>query len=306
MSIGVTSWRIVSYAWKNFARNAWIALTTIFVLVLSLLSVNVLVGVNALLERAVSTLEDRVDISVYFKSGTPEAVLQQTQFFMAGLPQVKATTLLTPDEALSDFKKRHENDPKILDALNELDQNPLGASLVIKAKRTDDYPFLLEALKNPQFDFSIESKTYDDHAEAIKRVRDLGASARVFGAILIAIFGLFSVLIVFNTVRVAIYTQREEIGIMRLVGASGSFVRLPFVLEGIFIALLASLIAAVIIAGAVTFIEPRLMSFFDGADPGLRAYFIGNLSSILTAELGSLFALVAVSSWAAVGKYLKR
>ena len=164
--------------------------------------------------------------------------------------------MLTPDEALSDFKKRHENDPKILDALNELDQNPLGASLVIKAKRTDDYPFLLEALKNPQFDFSIESKTYDDHAEAIKRVRDLGASARVFGAILIAIFGLFSVLIVFNTVRVAIYTQREEIGIMRLVGASGSFVRLPFVLEGIFIALLASLIAAVIIAGAVTFIEP--------------------------------------------------
>ena len=90
MSIGVTSWRIVSYAWKNFARNAWIALTTIFVLVLSLLSVNVLVGVNALLERAVSTLEDRVDISVYFKSGTPEAVLQQTQFFMAGLPQVKS------------------------------------------------------------------------------------------------------------------------------------------------------------------------------------------------------------------------
>ncbi len=128
----------------------------------------------------------------------------------------------------------------------------------------------------------------------------------VFGAILIAIFGLFSVLIVFNTVRVAIYTQREEIGIMRLVGASGSFVRLPFVLEGIFIALLASTIAAFIIAGAVTFVEPRLVSFFDGADPGLRAYFIGNLPSILAAELGSLFALVAVSSWAAVGKYLKR
>ncbi|MBI4138579.1 FtsX-like permease family protein [Candidatus Uhrbacteria bacterium] len=306
MSFGITTARIVSYAWKNFARNAWIALTTIFVLVLSLLSVNVLVGVNALLDRAVVALEDKVDISVYFKNGTPEAVLQQAQFFMAGLPQVKRADLLRPDEALALFKERHKNDPKILGALGELDQNPLGASLIVKANRPEEYPFLLEALKNPQFDFAIESKTYDDHAEAIKRVRELGASARLFGAMLIAVFGLFSVLIVFNAVRVAIYTQREEIGIMRLVGASGSFVRFPFVLEGMFIALLASLIAAGVIAGAIAFVEPRLVSFFDGVDPGLRAYFISNLPNILAAELGGLLILVAVSSWAAVGKYLKR
>lgn len=306
MPLIVTTGRVISYAWKNFTRNAWIGLATVFVLVLAILSVNVLVGVGAILDRAVTILEDKVDISVYFKQDTPEAVLQQAQFFMAGLPQVSAVTLLTPDVALEKFKALHANDPRILEALAELDQNPLGASLVIKAKSPDDYPFLLEALQNPQFGFAIESKTYDDHAAAIAQVRDIGNSARLFGAILIAIFALFSAMIVFNAIRVAIYTQREEIGVMRLVGASSSFVRTPFVIEGLFIAFLALVIAAGIVAAIVAFIEPRLVQFFDGSDPGLRAFFVGRSWELLAAEGGALAVLVTISSWAAVGKYLKR
>jgi len=306
MPIVTTSGRVISYAWKNFARNAWIGLATVFVLVLALLSVNVLVGVSAMLDRAVTILEDKVDISVFFKQGTPEAVLQQAQFFMAGLPQVSAVTLSTPEQALEAFKKLHAADPKIMEALSELDQNPLGASLVIKGKRPDDYPFLLEALKNPQFGFAIESKTYDDHADAIGRVRDIGKSGRLFGAILVAVFAIFSAMIVYNAIRVAIYTQREEIGVMRLVGASSSFVRMPFVVEGLFIALLALLISAGVVAGVVAGIEPHLIRFFDGADPGLRSYFVGNVWQLLAAEGGTLAVLVTISSWAAVGKYLKR
>ncbi|MFA5935730.1 MAG: permease-like cell division protein FtsX [Patescibacteria group bacterium] len=306
MAIRVTTWRIISYAWKNFFRNAWIGLATVFVLVLSLLSVNVVVGVGAMLDRAVTTLEDKVDITVFFKDKTPDAVLQQAQFFMADLPQVRSVVLQTPEQALEAFKLRHESDPKILEALEELDGNPLGASLIIKARKTDDYPFLLEALKNPQFGFAIESKTYDDHAAAIQKVQEIGASVRVFGLGLIIIFGIFSVLIVYNAIRVAIYTQREEIGIMRLVGASGSFVRMPFVLEGIFLALMALFFASMLVMGAVAFVEPRLVPLFDGMDPGLRLYFLGNALELILVEGGVLLVLVSLSSWAAVGKYLKR
>jgi cell division transport system permease protein len=306
MPIATTTGRVISYAWKNFARNAWIGLATVFVLVLALLSVNVLVGVSAMMDRAVTILEDKVDISVFFKQGTPDAILQQAQFFMAGLPQVANVTLNTPEQALEAFKQLHATDPKIMEALAELDQNPLGASLVIKGKHPDDYPFLLEALKNPQFGFAIESKTYDDHADAISRVRDIGNSGRLFGAILVAVFAIFSAMIVYNAIRVAIYTQREEIGVMRLVGASSSFVRMPFVVEGLFIALLALLISAGIVAGIVAGIQPQLVQFFDGADPGLRAFFVGNFWQLLAAEGGTLAVLVTVSSWAAVGKYLKR
>ena len=140
----VSAWRVISYALKDFVRNAWLGLATAFVLILALLSVNVLVGVNALVDRAIVVLENKIDVSVYFKSDTPEAVLQQAQFFMASLPQVKEVTLLTPEEALARFREVHANDVRILQALDEIGTNPLGASLILKAQKTTDYPFLLD------------------------------------------------------------------------------------------------------------------------------------------------------------------
>ncbi len=298
--------RIVAAAGTHFVRNVWLSLTTVFVLILALLSVNVLVGVNVLLDRAIGLLEDKVDISVYFDPKTPAAVLEGARFYMAGLPQVSSATVLTAEQALDDFRKRHANDPKILAALSEVDANPLGATLVLKARHAGDYPFLLEALKNPQFADFVQSKNYQDHAEAITRVRDLGNSVRVFGSALIAVFALFSVLIVYNTIRIAIYTQREEIGIMRLVGASGPYVRMPFVLEGLFLALLALAVAGAIVAIAAGYVDPRLTGLYDGASPGLFAYFHDNVLDLILVEGGGLMGLVTLSSWAAVGKYLKR
>ncbi|MFA4954773.1 MAG: permease-like cell division protein FtsX [Patescibacteria group bacterium] len=306
MSLFINLWRIIVTAWKHFVRNLWLALTTVFVLVLALLSVNVLLGVNALLTGAVRQLEDKIDVSVYFAAATPQAVLEQAKFAMVALPQVKSAELVSAEQALAQFKQANQNDPKVLDALAELEQNPLGGVLILKARKPADYPFLLEALKNPQFDFAIESKNFDDHAFAINRVREIGASVSVFGAGLIGVFALFSILIVFNTVRVAIYTQREEIGIMRLVGASNAFVRLPFVLEGIFLALFALLISAGGVALALAYLEPNLRGLFDGSEPGLIAYFQGNIFGLAVAQGGTLALLVALSSWAAVGKYLKK
>ena len=159
---------------------------------------------------------------------------------------------------------------------------------------------------NPQFDFAIESKNYEDHAETIARVRDLGRSARLFGLGLILVFATFSMLIVFNTIRIAMYTQREEIGVMRLVGASSAYVRLPFILEGVFLAFFAGLVTAAIVAIAAAVADPALSEFFGGADPGIRAYFSANAWRLLLVEGGALALLVACSSWAAIGKYLKR
>ena len=302
----ITTRRIIVAAGTHFMRNVWLSLTTVFVLILALLSVNILVGVNALLDRAVTLLENKVDVSVYFDPKTPDGVLEQARFYMASLPQVSSATLLTADKALADFRTLHANDPKILASLSELDVNPLGATVVINARHTTDYPFLLEALKNPQFADFVQSKNYQDHAEAINRVRDISHSVRVFGTVLIAIFALFSVLIVYNTIRIAIYTQREEIGIMRLVGASGAYVRLPFVLEGIFLAVLALIFVGVIVVAAAIYIDPRLLVLYDGESPALLEYFRMNASSLLFTEGGALTVLVAVSSWAAVGSYLKR
>ncbi len=306
MALPITTWRVIVAAWKHFTRNIWLALTTIFVLTLALLSVNVLLGVNVVLDQSVHLLEQKIDVSVYFAADTPDAVLEEAKFFMTSLPQVDSAEVIPASQALDAFKKAHAGDQKILSALGEVDGNPLGATLIIKAKQTTDYPFLLQALDNPQFGSFIESKNYDDHAETIASVQEISRSVRLFGYGLIGIFALFSLLIVFNTIRVAIYTQREEIGVMRLVGASNSYVRMPFVVEGILLAGLSLLFSAGIVMMVTAYADPKIQPMFDGTPNILLTYFSTHLPWIVGIEGGALAFLVAISSWAAVGKYLRK
>ena len=281
-------------------------MATVLVLVLALLSVNVLIGVNALASSAIAILEQKIDVSVYFVPETPDAILDQARSYMASLPQTNRVTLFTAEQALEAFKERHANDPSILDALEELDENPLGATMIIKAAKTTDYPFLMEALNNPQFSFAVESKTYEDHTVAIGQVQQIAATIRYFGLILTIIFTIFGALIVYNAIRVAIYTQREEIGIMRLVGASNAFVRLPLIIDAIFFALFALLISMGLIAVIISVGEPYLLSFYDGSDPGLKTYFTNNFLELALIQGAIISFVVAMASWAAVGRYLKK
>ncbi len=298
--------RILKAAFQNIARNVWLSAATVAVLVLALASVNVLVGVNVLLDRAINLLEEKVDVTVFFKPDANEALVTQARFFLDDLPQVRSVELVPAEQALALFKERHRNDPEILDALSELDQNPLGATIRVTAVSTSDYPFIVKALQNPQFADAIESRSYDDHADSIERVRVLADNVRLAGSGLIVVFVLIGILIVFNTVRVAIYTQREEIGIMRLVGASSPYVRLPFVLQGLMLAAVALLITALFVSVCVSWVEPSLRRLYDGADPGLRAAFFDQGLQLVLIEAIGLGLLVGITSWAAVGKYLKK
>ncbi|MCE9585995.1 permease-like cell division protein FtsX [Candidatus Uhrbacteria bacterium] len=300
------AWRIFAASWKHFARNLWIGVATVFVFTIALLSINILLGVNAVIEQVVVLLEQKVDVTVTFNPDTPEALLSQARFYVVSLPQTAEAKLVSPEEALTAFKERNKNNPKIIDALNELAANPLGAQLVIKAKHTEDYPFLLEAIRNPQYEPFIRSSSFDDHREAISRIQETGAQIRLFASALVAIFAFFGLLAAFNAIRVAIYTQREEIAIMRLVGASSSYIKLPFVLEGVWMALLSALLTAAGVWVVISILEPRLTTLFDGRDSGLSAFFFQNGTELIILQLGGLLVLSALVSWMAVGRYIRR
>lgn len=300
------AWRIFIASWKHFARNLWIGVATVFVFTIALLSINVLLGVNAVIEQVVTLLEQKVDVTVTFQADAPEALLSQARFYVVSLPQTAEARLVTPAEALETFKERNKNNPKILEALSELAANPLGAQLVIKAKHPEDYPFLLEAIRNPQYEPFIRSSSFDDHRQAIVMIQETGAQIRLFASALVAIFAFFGLLAAFNAIRVAIYTQREEIAIMRLVGASASYIKLPFVLEGVWMALLSALLTAGGVWSVVTLLEPRLVALFDGRDPGLVTFFVQNGIQLIVFQLGGLLLLSALVSWMAVGRYIRR
>ncbi len=306
MSMLVSAWRSFAWSWKHLWRNAWLAIATVFVLTMTLMSVNVLVAVNALMDRVVTLLENKVDVTVTFQPTTPEAVVNQARFYLDALPQVSDVRIISAAEALTRFRERHKTEPKVIAALGELGTNPLGAQLVVKARHSEDYAFLLQAIHNPAYATFIQSQTYDDHETVIRRVQRVGRNARLFGSGLVALFALFGLLICFNAIRVAIYTQREEIGIMRLVGAPNAFIRWPFLLEGVWLTFAATALSLVVLIPTLAWIDPVLRPLFDGADPGLMTFFHTHALQLAVIEIGGLLFSVLVVSWAAVGKYLHR
>lgn len=299
------AWRIFVASWKHVWRNLWIGLATVIVFTVALLSVNVLVATNVLLERAVDFIEERVDVTVLFQPNTPAGVLDQAKFYLMSLPQTESVKIISADEALTAFKERNKNNQKVLDALNELSANPLGAELVIKAHDTADYPFLLDAVRNPQYLPFIHTSSYEDHRDAIAWIQEAARSLRLFGSALVAIFAFFGLLAAFNAIRVAIYTQREEISIMRLVGATSGYIRWPFVLEGVWLAAFASLLTALAVGLGLYYGEPVLREFF-GMDTGLLAFYRTQWPVLVAVEFGSMALLSGLVSWMAAGRYIKR
>lgn len=303
-----TLWRLFIASWKHIVRNGWMTLATIFVLVLALLSVNVLIGVQAMMGNVVTLFEEKIDAVITFKTDTPEAIMQQARSYLADLPQTADVQFVSPEEALVHFRARHEKkqDARVLSALNELGTNPFGAQLVLKAKRTDGYAYLLEAIHSPQYEPYLYATSYDDHALAIASIRHAGEKVQLFGSFLVALFALFGMMVAFNAIRVAIYAEREEIGIMRLVGASSAYIRGPFLLEGVWIACLSLLVCGGLVWASLIWLEPGMRVFFDGGSTGLPEFFARYGWRIAAMESAALLFVTTLVSWLAVGRYIKR
>jgi len=301
----ITLGRVIATSWKNFFRNAWIGVATIFVFGLALLSVNVLLSVQAVMDRAAHTLEDRVDVTFTFRSATPDPLLTQLKFYALSLPQVRSVELISAEEALKRFRARYVSNPKILAALEELSGNPLGAQMIVKAREPNDYPFIIQALQGPQYASFIQTQTYEDHRAAIVRINAIAEQSRLAGSILVAVFAIFGLLIVVNAVRVAVYTQREEIAIMRLVGASSSYIRAPFVLQTIWFGLVALIGVSLVTYVGIAYLEPILQPVFGG-EVGLVRLVQAEGIKILALQGVSLTILMGLTAWIAVGRYIKR
>jgi len=299
-----TVFRIIKFTLQHFFRNFWLSLVTVSMLVLTLLTVDILLTLNLTAEAAVNSVEDRVDVTATFKVGTADDVVQNSAVYLRSLDQVQDVLIVSPDQALEDFKNQHANDPVILASLDEVGGNPFGYELVIHAKATENYPMILEALDHPSFRDQIEKKDFSNHQTMLVKLSDVSNKVRWFGLALAAIFLLIAVLIAFNTVRVTIFVHREEISIMRLVGATGRFVRLPYLLEAILFSALATLFSALIFLPAVSALSPFFSSYFSTSGQ-LTDFFIGQAAWVFGLEFAGSALVCVVSTAFALKKYLK-
>jgi len=297
--------RTTKFAFQNFWRNIWLTLATILVFVLTLVTINILLSMNYMTDVAINSVENRIDVSVYFDEEASEEIIIGAKDYLLALSQVKNVEYVSADEAYIRFTEANKNKPDVLRALDTIETNPLGGSLIITAHDTADFDFILEVLDNPTFGKYITRKDFSDHKVVIERIQNVTENIKLFMYFLAAVFAFIASLIVLNSIRVSIYTHKEEIAIMRLVGADNGFIRLPFIIESIIMSLLATVLTIALVLPSAKAAEPALSTFFDGTEIGMHAYFVTNWLTIFGTQFLILSALAILASIIAIRRYLR-
>lgn len=295
--------RIIKYGWQNFSRGKWLSVATLIVIVLALLVFESLIIFTVITKTSLATLRDKIDISMYFKPATPEEEIMKIKKDIEAWPETDRVEYVSREKALALFKEKHKDDPTINQALDELNENPLSTLLNIKAKDPARYAAIATKLDTNDWRPLTQKITYRQNQMVIERLSKIIDVGNRFGLITTILLTLTAIIVTFNTVSLAIYSNRDEIGIMRLVGAPNRFISGPYVIEGIIYGILGAIISIVIFWPAVYWGAPYLKYFIE--DLNLRAYFVNHLWSLIGYQLVFGIALGVISSNFAIQKYLK-
>ncbi|MDB5163724.1 MAG: Cell division protein FtsX [Candidatus Saccharibacteria bacterium] len=304
----ITLRRIIRAGGINFVRNAWLSIAAMAVMVITLSIVLVSVIANATFTHTVQQLTDRIDISVYLKDTITVKQKDDLLNKIKHVENVKELTYISKDQALQTYKKQNQGNLDLLLAISQTD-NPLPATIQIKPKD----PNKIQDIKNVLERADIKSLQSDptsysgDRKEAIDKITKATSFMRRAGVFGVIIFAFISMLIIFNTIQMAIFNRRDELTIMRLLGANTIFIRGPFVIESI----IYGVISAVVSVSLCNALFVVFSSAFNASSLGLldinyaNEYFAQHFWLILLTQLSIGIFIGAASSTLATRRYLK-
>lgn len=270
--------RIFKTAFVNFYRNAWLSLTATLIMTLALLIVGIFLLLALSTNEMTQDLKGKVDIVINFKDTASEAVIQQFRSDLIVRPNIKSVHYISKEEALQEFKSRQSVNQSVREIVTPED-NPLPRGLQIQSVDLSEYENFVQTLaKNPAYAPFIDSSSYDDNKDLIKNVDNASRFVQKFGLALSIFFVLMAALVVSNTVKLALFFRSKEIEVMRLVGASDSFVRIPFLIEGFLYGFF-----AVIIANALIYLGISVVAKI--AEGTVFAGFIARLTPIYNEQI---------------------
>lgn len=300
--------RIMRSGFFNFWRNATVSLASVLVMMVTLVVIGFVIFAGSVLDSSLAELRDKVDVNVTFVTTAPEEDILSIKSSLEALPEVSLVTYVSREEALEDFRERHSGDQLILAALDELGDNPLGATLNIKAKDPSQYESVAAFLQSDNALSSdgvsiIDRINYFQNKEAIDKLTNIISSADRLGFFTTILFVAISILIAFNTIRLTIYIARDEIAVMRLVGASVHYIQGPFVVVGVIYGLVAAILALILFLPLTYWLGGATENFFTG--PNVFSYYLSNFPQIFLIMIISGMAIGAISSALAIRRYLK-
>ena len=306
MSLWVNVKRVARYGLISFVRNGFVSLTAVLIMTITLFVVAFLMISGAALDATLKQLTEKVDVTVYFTTEATEGEITSMKTAIEALPEGAVVTYISREEALAVFRERHKGDRLTLQALDELGGNPLGASLEIRAKQTSQYEsiatFLEAQQKSGGTAASIDKVNFFQNKTAIDRLTNIIETSRRIGIAVALVLGISTILIAFNTIRLAIYTARDEIGVMNIVGAGHWYVRGPFMVAGILYGLVSGLIVLLLLYPLTLWLGPGSERFFGSFN--VFTYFIEAFPALFLIIVASGIGLGALSSYLAVRRYL--
>jgi len=300
--------RVLVSGGKSFLRGGAVSAATVIIMTVTLSIIGSLIFLSALLTFTLNTIKDKVDVSVYFVTSASEADILAVQSQLEKLPQVASVSYTSADEALQAFRDRHATDQLTLQALEELGGNPLDASLEVRAKDPSEYDSIVSFLEaSPALSSGgasiVDRINYSQNKEVIDRLTLAIQATREIGIAVVALFAIASILIAFATIRLAIYVAKDEIAVMRLVGASNSYIQGPFIVTGIITGVSAAFAVLLLLWPATWYIGEKTVGWFGGFS--VSSYYASHFLLVFGIVLLSGIVLGAAASILAIRRYLQ-
>jgi len=302
--------RIFKSGLQNFFRNGFVSLSSVLVMTVTLFIITSMILMSGFFNYSLGQIKNKVDVNVYFVTTASENDILNVKKSLESLSEVSSVEYISRDQALINFKEKHKGDDLILQSLDELSDNPLPATLNIKAKEPSQYAGIAKFLSDMDSDVLSKGETkiidkvnYAQNKIVIDRLTSIIDSANMIGIWFAIIFIFISIIVTFNTIKLTIFMSKDEISVMRLVGASSNYVKGPFMVSGVLCGAISSIIVLILFSIVTFFVNKYYGTYFVGFD--IFKYYIFNLLKIFGIIFGSGIILGSISSYLAVHKYLR-
>jgi cell division transport system permease protein len=296
--------RTFKESFKNLWRNGLLSVAAISIIAVSLCLISVVYLTTDSISRVISEFQRKVNVTVYFKSDVPEEDILKIKKDLENYSEIKSADYVSKGQAFENFKRDNADNPTIIKSLEEIGENPLLASLNVGANNPDQYESVAAYISSAPFNDDVFRINYAKNKPIIDKLNESVRETRKVGIMIALLFGLMATLITFNTIRITIYTRKQEIEVMRLVGASNVFIRLPFIFEGIAYGIIASIIAMALLFITIKFLIP-LVSLRIIPSSILLSTFYSDILTVLGLQLFIGVIIGVFSGMIAIRKYLK-
>jgi cell division transport system permease protein len=300
--------RIIKGGFLNFRRGGVVSWAAVLVVTITLCVITLIIFLQAVLHFSLNQIKDKVDVTIYFTTTAPEDQILSLKSSLERLPEVASVAYVSAGDALALFRERHQSDYPTIQALDELGTNPLGGYLNVKAKEVSQYGDIANFLQGDTNLTAaptsiIDKINYNQNKLVIDRLNSIISGAQKLGFLVTLILVIISIIVTFNTIRLTIFISKEEIGVMRLVGASKMHVRGPFMIEGVIYGVLATLITLLLFWPAAAWFGHNMTGFLG---INMYDYYLASFFQIFAILLVSGILLGVISSFLATRKYLNK